>query len=40
MLVLLLGLALVFAFRMTPHGDAGHQHESPSSAPIADKVDP
>jgi len=39
MLVLLLGLALVFAFRMMPHVDAG-QHESPSSAPIADKVDP
>jgi hypothetical protein len=38
MLVLLLGLALVFAFRMTPHGDAG-QHESRSSTPIADKVD-
>ena len=39
MLVLLIGLALVFAFRMTPHGDAGQQ-ESPSSTPIADKTDP
>jgi len=37
--VLLLGLALVFAFGMTPHGDAGQQ-ESPSSTPIADKADP
>ncbi len=39
MLVLLVGLALVFAFRNTPHGDAG-RHETPSSAPIADKPDP
>jgi hypothetical protein len=38
MLVLLLGLAFVFAFRTTPHWDAG-QHETPSSAPIADKAD-
>jgi len=37
-LVLLLGLALVSAFRETPHWDAG-QHETPSSTPIADKPD-
>jgi hypothetical protein len=37
-LVLLLGLALVSAFRETPHWDAG-QHETPSSTPIADKAD-
>lgn len=38
-LVLLLGLALVSAFGKTPRWDAG-QHETPSSAPIADKADP
>ena len=38
-LVLLLGLALVSAFRKTPHPDAA-QHETPSSAPVADKADP
>ncbi len=38
-LVLLLGLALVSAFRKTPHGDAG-QHETASSAPVADKANP
>jgi hypothetical protein len=38
-LVLLLGLALVSAFGTTPHWAAG-QHETPSSAPIADKADP
>jgi len=37
--VLLLGLALVSTFGKTPHWDAG-QHETPSSAPIADKADP
>ncbi len=36
-LVLLLGLTLVSAFRKTPHGDAG-QHETTPSAPVADKV--
>jgi hypothetical protein len=38
-LVLLLGLALVSAFRKTPLGDAG-QHETASSAPVADKANP
>jgi hypothetical protein len=38
-LLLLLGLALVSAFRTTPHRDAG-RHEMPSSAPMADKADP
>ncbi|MGO8739820.1 hypothetical protein [Rhodoblastus sp.] len=38
-LVLLLGLALVSAFRTTPHRDAG-PHEMLSSAPVADKADP
>jgi hypothetical protein len=38
-LALLLGLALVSAFRTTPHRDAG-RHETPSSAPMADKADP
>jgi hypothetical protein len=38
-LLLLLGLALFSAFRESPHRDAG-QHETPSSAPIADKTDP
>jgi len=37
--VLLLGLLLVSTFGKTPHWDAG-QHETPSSAPIADKADP
>jgi hypothetical protein len=38
-LMLLLGLALVAAFRTTPHRDAG-QHEMLSSAPVADKAGP
>jgi hypothetical protein len=37
-LMLLLGLALVSAFRKTPHRDAG-QREMLSSAPVADKTD-
>jgi hypothetical protein len=38
-LMLLLGLALVAAFRKTPHRDSG-QHEMLSSAPVANKADP
>ncbi len=38
LLALLIGLALVSAFRKTAHGDAG-QHETLSSAPVADKAD-
>ncbi len=38
-LALLLGLAIVSAFRMTQRSDAGPR-EPPNSAPVADKVDP
>lgn len=38
-LALLLGLALVSAFRTAPHSGAG-QHEPASSAPVADKANP